>query len=167
MGKSLTATGGDREPTETKLLQFEFWRGLVDFAKARATSLSLRKPRPQHWYSLAVGRSRFHLSLTANTRLRRIGCELYIRHLQSKRAFGLLAAEKVQIETELGTELQWQELPHKRDCRVVQYRSGSIENRDEWPDLHSWLIERAEAFYRAFSKRVKELDLEDDEEESE
>ncbi len=124
--------------------------------------MSFRKPRPQNWYSLAVGRSRFNLSLTANTRLHRIGCELYIRHpRQSKKAFALLLAQKEAIESELGP-LDWQELPHRRDCRIVQYRAGDIDDRTQWPDQHAWLLERLEAFRRAFADRVRPLELGED-----
>lgn len=160
--KSLTGSERLGESTETTLTQLEFWRGFVDFARSRGTTLSLRKPRPRHWYSLAVGRSRFSLSLSASTRLRRVGCELYIHHEQSKRAFTLLQAQRPAIEAELGS-LEWQELPHRRDCRIVNYRPGAIDDRAQWPELHSWLMDRAEAFHRMFSKRVRELELEDDE----
>jgi len=163
--KTLTGSERSREPTETKLSQLDFWKGLVDYAGVQGTTLSLRKPRPQHWYPLAVGRSGFNLSLTANTLRHRIGCELYIRHRQSKKAFALLQEQRTVIEAELGT-LDWQELPHKRDCRVVQYRPGDIQDRKQWPELHGWLLERAESFYRIFTKRVRDLDLgEDDEDE--
>jgi hypothetical protein len=165
--KSITSSDEDREPTETKLLQFEFWRGLVDAAKIKGTFLRLRKPRPQHWYSLAVGRSRFHLSLTVNTQRQRLGCELYIRHKDSKQAFALLAADKVHIESELDAQLEWHELPHKKDCRIVQYRPGIVEDHANWPELHAWLLERVEAFYRTFSPRVKALDLGDEEQNEE
>ena len=126
------------------------------------SSVSFRKPRAQNWYSLAIGRSRFNLSLTANTRLRRIGCELYIRHPQhSKKAFAMLHAQKDAIESEIG-QLDWQELPHRRDCRIVQYRAGDIEDRSQWPDQHAWLLSRLEAFRRTFADRVRALDLGED-----
>src|SRR5713226_212869 len=86
--KSLTSADSGSEPSETKLSQLEFWSAFVEFGKRKGSAISFRKPRPQNWYSLAVGRSRFNLSLTANTKLRRIGCELYIRHPRhSKKAF--------------------------------------------------------------------------------
>ena len=163
--KSLGPRGEAPEPTETKLLQFEFWRALVEAARKRGTTLSLRKPRPQHWYSLAVGRSRFHLSLTVHTKLRRVGCELYIRHQESKRAFAQLAAEREGIERELGGLLQWQELPLRHDCRIIQTRDGDVNDRQSWAELHGWLLERAEAFYRVFSPKVRALELADEEDE--
>lgn len=163
--KSLTSPDSVGEPTETKLSQLEFWSALVECGRKKGTSVNLRKPRPQNWYSLAVGRSRFNLSLTANTKLRRIGCELYIRHPKySKKAFALLLSQKEAIEAELGP-LDWQELPHRRDCRIVQYRSGDIEDRTRWPEQHAWLLERLEAFKRTFSERVRALDLGQDDEE--
>ena len=160
--KSLTGTDSVGEPTETKLLQLEFWSAFVEYGKAKGSSVSFRKPRPQNWYSSAVGRSRFNLSLTANTRLRRIGCELYIRHpTHSKQAFAMLHAQKAAIESELG-ELDWQELPQGRDCRIVQYRPGDIEERGQWSELHAWLLDRLEAFRRSFTDRVRALDLGED-----
>ncbi|MBS3966322.1 MAG: DUF4268 domain-containing protein [Truepera sp.] len=162
--KSLTSPDSVGEPTETRLSQLEFWSALVECGRQKGASVSFRKPRPQHWYSLAVGRSRFNLSLTAHTKLHRIGCELYIRHPKySKKAFALLLSQKEAIEAELGP-LDWQELPHRRDCRIVQYRSGDIEDRTEWPEQHAWLLERLEAFKRTFSERVRALDLGQDDE---
>lgn len=162
--KSLTSPDSVGEPTETKLSQLEFWSALVDCGRKKGTSVNFRKPRPQNWYSLAVGRSRFNLSLTANTKLHRIGCELYIRHPKySKKAFALLLSQKEAIEADLGP-LDWQELPHRRDCRIVQYRSGDIEDRSQWPEQHAWLLERLEAFKRTFSERVRALDLGQDDE---
>ena len=70
----------------------------------------------------------------------------------------MLASQKEAIESELG-QLEWQELPHRRDCRIVQYRAGNIEDRGQWPDQHGWLLERLEAFRRTFSERVRALDL--------
>ena len=160
--KSLTGTDAVGDPTETKLSQLEFWSAFVEYGKSLRSPVSFRKPRPQHWYSLAIGRSRFHLSLTANTRLHRIGCELYIRHPQySKQAFALLFAQKDAIESELGP-LDWQELPHRRDCRIVHYHAADIDDRTKWPEQHAWLLERLQAFRRVFADRARALELGED-----
>jgi hypothetical protein len=73
-------------------------------------------------------------------------------------ALGILKLEKDAIETELG-QLDWQELPTKRAGRVAQYREANIEERPMWPEYFDWLCERAEAFHRVFSPRIKALDL--------
>lgn len=156
--KTLAGRGENDALTETQLLNEEFWRAFGDFAKTKGTKLRLRKPRLQHWYPIPIGHSRFYLSLTASTKKRRLGCELYIR--KSKLAFGLLRNDKEPIEREIGVALEWQDLPRKQDCRIAQYRPGDISDREAWPEFHAWLLERAEVFYRVFSKRVRELNLE-------
>ena len=162
-----TLTGGPEgaEPTETKLAQLEFWSALVEFAKPRNTGLSFQKPRPQHWYNISIGRSHFHLSLTVNTKLARVGCQLYMTsHPQSKRAFALLKEDQADIESILGP-LEWRELTTKRACRIVAYRPGDIGDRGTWPELQGWLLDRAVAFQRVFGPRVRALDLGEEEEE--
>lgn len=64
--------------TPTKELQKKFWDNFKSYMEERGTSLSLRKTYPRHWYSFAVGRVGFKISLTVNTRENKVGCELYI-----------------------------------------------------------------------------------------
>lgn len=147
------------EPTETKLLQLEFWTALREFASEKGSSLSFRKPRPQHWYNLAVGRSGFNIGLNANTKSKELSCELYISgRIAADVAFELLEEQKVDIETELGP-LEWMPLPKKEACRIVQLKQGDIEDKESWPELLAWCLERAQAFQTAFSSRVQALDL--------
>jgi hypothetical protein len=71
------------------------------------------------------------------------------------------SAQKNTIESELGT-LDWQELPHRRDCRIAKYRAADIDDRTQWPEQHAWLLERLQAFRRAFADRVRALELGED-----
>ena len=54
----------------------------------------------------------------------------------------------------------------RRDCRIVQYRGGDIEDRSLWPEQHEWLLNRVEAFRRTFTDRVRALDLGEDDNDS-
>lgn len=144
----------------TKAAHLEFWNAFKEFMTNSESDLRLRTPRAQHWYSIAVGRSKFHLSLTTNTQAKRIGCELYIRGATAKSAFSQLYKDKDAIESELG-ELDWQELPDGQDCRIIQYRDGDSKKKSDWPELHAWVKDRAEAFHRVFASRVKALKLEE------
>jgi len=122
------------------------------------SDLRLRTPRAQHWYPITIGRSYFVISLTTNTQAKRLGCELYIRGTTAKLAFSQLNEDKEGIEGALG-KLDWQDLPHSRDCRIVQYRDGDSKKKTDWPELHAWLKERAEAFHKELGPRVKALKL--------
>ncbi len=69
-----------------------------------------QQPRAQHWYLVAVGRSKFSISLTTNTQSKHICCEIYIQGKDAKKASMQLKQQQVEIESELG-ELEWGELP--------------------------------------------------------
>jgi hypothetical protein len=62
---------------------------------------------------------------------------------------------------ELGP-LDWQELPHRRDCRIAQFRAADIDDRTKWTEQHAWLLERLQAFRRVFTDRVRALELGED-----
>ena len=135
---------------------------MVTFFNAKKTFLSMRKPRPQHWYTIGVGKSHFQISLTLNSRLKKIGCELYISSSDAKAAFAQLLEDKIQIEKQLGGKLEWQELPTRNASRIIEYHSGNYEDLESWDKLFAWLLERAEAFHKTFSNRIQELELEED-----
>ena len=147
--------------TPTKQMHLKFWNGFKEYMTDSGTELRLRTPRPQHWYTMAVGKSKFHISLTSNTQAKRIGCEIYIRGRNAKEAFAQLIVQKDEIESRLGP-LEWQELPEGQDCRIIQYKEGDSMHEREWGTLHEWLKDRAEAFYHEFSPRIKRLDLSGD-----
>ncbi len=154
--KTVRGNTGSKVLSDTKKLHLEFWNSFKTYTDEHDSELRLRTPRAQHWYSLAVGRSKFSISLTTNTQAKRVGCELYLRGTKAKEAFALLIQQKQEIESELGN-LEWQELPEGQDCRIIRYHKGNTKNRKEWETLNTWLLESAESFYRVFSPRVKKL----------
>jgi hypothetical protein len=154
----------EKELTETKVLYLEFWTGFREFCLKHGTFLSLRKPRPQHWFSAAVGRSKFSLSLTASIQKDRLGCEVYMRGKNAKAAFKLLEKDRGAVE-QLTGPLDWQELPDGQDCRILLvHPETDISDRANWPAAFEWLKEKAELFHKAFSPRIKALPILDAEE---
>jgi hypothetical protein len=151
------AETGSGELTEAKALYLDFWAGLKDYCSVHGTFLKLRKARPQHWFSIAVGRSKFQISLTASQQNRRIGCEIYMRGINAKTAFKMLEQKKEEIENQTG-QLEWMELPQKQDCRIILYkRDVDIHNRETWQSAYAWYRENGEKFYKAFSPVIKSL----------
>lgn len=145
------------ELTEAKALYLDLWNGFKEFCQAEGTILKIRKPRPQHWFSIAVGRSKFQISLTASMQNRRVGCEIYMRGKNAKTAFKLLEVQKEQIENQTGV-LDWQELPGKQDCRIALFKLDvDPRNRSAWIDVYRWYKENAEKFYKAFSPAIRTL----------
>jgi hypothetical protein len=127
----------------TKVLQQKFWMALIDKLASDAPKIRPQKPRPQHWLNNSIGRSGFGLNITANTRDERIGVELWIPGSEAKRHFANLLEKKGEIETKLGFELDWQELPDAKACRIASwYPHASIEDEGRWEEYMEWITKR-------------------------
>jgi hypothetical protein len=155
-----------KELTEAKGIYLEFWTGFREYGLSKKTFLSLRKPRPQHWFSIAVGRSKFSISLTASIQKKRIGCEMYMRGINAKQAYKLLAKDKEAIEQSTG-DLEWHELPEGQDCRIVLFSHDiDIAEKENWKSAFEWLLSNAELFHKTFSPRIRALPIIDEADEA-
>ena len=143
--------------SDTKSLYLEFWTGFRDFCRSDGETFSLQNPRPQHWYTVSIGRSGFSISLTTSTMHNRIGCELYLRGPSAKQSFKRLKEGQKDIEEALGA-LDWKELPEGQDCRIVDYlKDFDPRNRGEWERGFRWLKKRADEFRPVFGPRVRAI----------
>jgi hypothetical protein len=147
------------QTTRTKELQLRFWTEFAEFCKRRGTFLSLPRPAPRLSYPIALGKTDIWLSLTFKITQQTLGCEVAIVCEQSKLAFELLQQQRAEIEKELG-DLQWDSPAEDgKFGKIAQFRNADLENPDVWPELFPWLKEKAEAFHRVFSPRVRALKL--------
>jgi hypothetical protein len=126
-----------------KQLQMRFWLALIEHLNAAAPGIRPQKPRPQHWLNLSIGKAGFNLAVTANTRNERIGVELYLSGSDSKKNFADLMTHKAEIETNLGFELDWQELPDAKACRVATWcQEIALEDESRWSEYLDWVTKR-------------------------
>lgn len=153
---------GDGELTATKQLQLEYWTSLWDLLGERESRIRGSKPRPQHWNSFSVGRSKFWLAATVNTQQKFIRVELSCTGNEADAYFHLLKQDQAEIQSELGADLNWQELPNRKQTRISLKKSDvDPAEMSDWPKQHAWLIETLEAFHRVFAPRVKTLNATD------
>ncbi len=151
--KSVKRSTRDGELTDTKVKQLEFWQQLRAFAKDKYPELRLRSPRPQHWYDISIGRSDRHIALIIDSRVNQVRCELYIP--DSKDLFKTLLHSAPQIENELGTQLDWQELPGKKAARIRALHKCNFADTSTWQDTFQWLCETAKRFKAVFGREWK------------
>jgi len=153
--------------TESKQLQLDFWTDFHIYVKDRGSKIKPTKPLPQHWMSIAIGRSGFQLSAIAaffdsvaksfdNHELR---AEFVIANANSKDHFKTLEGMKAQVEAELGEELTWHNPLDKQMCRIYVRQLADLKDRERWPEYHAWLLQKLEALHRTFAQRVKQLDI--------
>ncbi|NGP90025.1 DUF4268 domain-containing protein [Fodinibius halophilus] len=147
--KTLREQNQTKELTDTKLLQFEFWKQFVQYCNEKNSTLRLgRKVRPKQWYNISIGRSNARISLTLNTYKQEIRCTLYIPDDQEY--YKNYYERKEEVEKELDEKLVWLPLPDKKACRIRVVRTGNIEHEDRWDEYFQWLKEKAEKFHEFF-----------------
>lgn len=149
------STSEGREPTETKLLQLEFWNKFKEFCQNNQSKLRLRSPRYQHWYNVAIGSSKAHMVYTINTRENKIGCEIYVR--DDKELFDELENNKEKIEQELDLTFSWMALPEKKACRIKKKIDADINKSDQWESYFDWMQKTGEKVQEVFGKYIKQI----------
>jgi hypothetical protein len=142
----------------TKQLQLKFWMALTEKLKFSPSGVRPQKPRPQHWLNISIGRAGAKLSVTANTREKRLGVELYFWGADAKQNFSNLSPQKSAIEAALGFLLDWQELPDAQACRVAAwFPDASLEDESRWPEYLDWLAKRIVSMDRIIRPILKSL----------
>jgi Domain of unknown function (DUF4268) len=147
------------EFSDTRRLQFEFWTEVRRRLERSGRFRSLRTPRPQYWYDVALGRRHITLSLFANTWDKRIGVRIYLGREVADLALNQLLPMRVEIEQAIGEPLEWNPFSEKQDKIIRLMRSGDITDRAHWPELAEWITAKAVAFAEAFRSRIAALDL--------
>ena len=140
------------ELSDTKLQQLEFWTQLKAYSSEKYKHLKLQKPQPQHWYSVALGSSEAHVSMTVNTRENLLACEIYINN--NKELFQHLKTFSADIEKQLGVSLEWIEAA--KACRIkTVHDSFQISDQTKYTEYFEWLLRTTISFQKVFSDLIK------------
>lgn len=155
--KIVRDTGSTKQFSELKLNQQAFWEKLKDYGERHPSNTlkSWQKTQPQHWYNISLGSSKAHLSATINSKEGYVGMELYIPQDQDKKIFSKIFEDRLKIETHLGSEIRWMELPDKKASRILITHSGDFMSAKHQNELVEWLYANAESFAKIFSPYLK------------
>lgn len=155
-------TAATGELSETKQIQREYWGELGKTLIQRHSVVKPQKPLAQHWTNFALGRSHFVLVAFANTQKKRIAVGLVLTGPDAKAHYHLLNKDREIIEKEIGTSLDWEELPGKKESHIMLRRLNSDPtDRSKWQEQDNWLADKLEKFYQVFANRVKNLDADE------
>ncbi|MCC6526980.1 MAG: DUF4268 domain-containing protein [Polyangiaceae bacterium] len=145
--------------SDVRQLQADFWTAVRAALLATGAFPSLRAPRPQYWFNIAIGRTGLWLSLVANTQEGHVGVQLVLGAERAEQALVGLAPDRAAIEHEIGAPLLWNPHPEKQQRVLKLIHPCRLVDRTAWPAAIAWLTEYAPAFYRAFAPRVQKLEL--------
>lgn len=150
----------DTELSEARKLQRDYWDTLNGALRAAGGAVGgNRKAQPQHWMSYPIGRTGFKLSAATIRPRKLIRTELYIEGGNAKRILATLKLQQQQIEAEYGAQLEWEDLPAARDCRIALYLSCDPVDETDWPRQHNWMVENLNKLHRVFGRRIAALDM--------
>jgi hypothetical protein len=134
------------------------WEQIGEAIRATKPPFRLQKPGRDHWSSIAIGRSGFSLNMLLNTKNKSIGVELYVMVPWKMDAFNALEAQKVEIEHEVGTPLDWQVLPDKKSFRILLEANIDPKKPENLGAVKGWFIDNTARMYGAFKSRIAQLD---------
>jgi hypothetical protein len=154
------ATQASTELTPTRRIQFDWWVAFRDALIAAKALPSTQTPRPQYWYNIALGRTGFHLSATANVDECRIGIRVYLMsRFGGDAALAQLMESRDDIERDVGEALHWNPNPEASDKVIVLLRDADLRNRAAWPEYLEWMVQATVKMRRAFAQRIRDVQV--------
>ena len=146
-------------------LERRAWRKLIwedIHTKLRSTPkpCNLQRPGPDHWSSISIGRSGFHIEMLLTPRNKSIGVQLVISVVGWKQvAFNALEAQRQEIEAQLGVQLKWLAMPDKQSARILWEEQIDPDVPSHRELVIDWFALAVLPFYLAFRDRVNGLSM--------
>ena len=135
--------------------RYEYWLAFNDHAfknVAFAKAFNKRKASTDHWMTLSVGSSACYISLSQVRKYNQLVAEWYIP--DDKELYHKFYSKKDAIESEMGIQLEWNELPEKKASRILAYKEIDFEDKDHWPEQFEWLMDVALNMKKVFRKHL-------------
>lgn len=143
----------DNEMTSSNMLQYDYWTKVKDEIDKNYPMFNSRKPRGQHWYDLAIGRTLAHISLIMTTQKSELKVQLWIS--DSKEFFDYLYEMKDEIESELGYEVEWNSSKNTKSSNIIIVKKTDVHDEFKWEENIKWQLTKAADFYNVFADKVK------------
>ena len=145
---------GSEELNKSQSERLVFWTKFNDVVSERGKPFNLRKATTDHWYNVAIGVSGVLVEITLVNKEGCVGIALYI--IDDKELFDYLNEKKIEIESKLGFELDWQRLDGKKASRIIYRISGlNFDDHSNYDSLMNDIIDKVILFVKVFKKYVK------------
>ena len=145
---------GSEELNKSQSERLVFWTRFNDVVSERGKPFNLRKATTDHWYDVAIGVSGVLVEITLVNKEGCVGIALYI--IDDKELFDSLNEKKIEIESKLGFELDWQRLDGKKASRIIYRIPGlNFDNHSNYDSLMNDIIDKVILFVKVFKKYVK------------
>lgn len=154
--RTLKNYNDNKEPTEHKLLQLEFWEAFKKYLNENNLYLRIQHPRPVPYRDIRIGCSDAHILLRINIPDNQLSCSLYIKN--NKDLVEYLKQQQVSITKELGQSFIWV------DCNVHSRAEISKQNIGDFNPFDvanfQWLFDKSTLFEKVFIKYIDAFNAE-------
>jgi hypothetical protein len=151
--------------TETERSYQSFFADLVEAYAGRRPHWTKLKAGPRGYLTFGAGKGGVSLGWVFHQGPE-FCVELYISRSskeENEAIFDILHEDKADIESSLGTQLVWEQLPEKQACRIKWARQidGRITelSSEQRAELIDWGVDTMDAFQDEFEQRVSELEI--------
>lgn len=132
--KTVKALADKGELNEREKYRLDYWNQFNDVIDQRGRPFNKHKATIDHWYTIAVGSSKCHISIDLVNKEHKIRVGLWIR--DNKELFDYLFDNKEEIEKVFGMKLDWDRLEGKKASVICTYISGlNFKHQDNYPEL--------------------------------
>lgn len=146
--------------------QFAFWTAFSEAgADVPGTDRYDRKPGRQNWMSFGIGRSEVELLAVAAhgdpaglLPAHHIRVELVFYGDAAEARYEQVGTKRGEIESGLGTSPTWVDPESGWRPRIYVSKAADVDDRDDWPNQHRWLLEWLQKFDDVFRPLVQNLD---------
>jgi hypothetical protein len=152
---------GRQAPISNRYLAYRsFFQLLLDQLREVHNYTNARIAQPQSWYSFSSGIANisYGASFAAGNRLR---AEVYISAEdinRNKAIFDWLFQRKADIEAQMGEDLVWERLDHRRASRISAVRQNTTiaDAAEHGDELRAWLIDHLLRLKSVFAPLLRE-----------
>ena len=144
----------------------EFWSEFIpEFHEAHPGWSRARTPPKASWIQFPAGKTgvRYCVAFCRLDNCYRCRIELYIDKGDTEgtaQVFNALVERRNEIEKLFGGPLEWESLGNRRASRIASYYPDDVRvrERERWPSLRKWAIERMGVFRTALQPHLDALD---------
>lgn len=148
--KNVKALAEKGELNERQKHRLDFWTKFNDFIDERGKPFNKHKPSTDHWYTVAVGSSKCHISIDLVHKDHKIRVGLWID--DNKEMFDYFYENKDAIEKAVGVSLDWDKLENKKAsviCTCIP--KLNFHDKSNYNDLMNKTIDLVIALREAFT----------------
>ena len=153
-------------PTAGQETQLAYWTAFSETgADVPGTDRYDRKPGRQNWMSFGIGRSGVELLAVAARGDpagllpdHHIRVELVFYGDAAEARYEQIGAQRGEIDSGLGISPTWVNPESGWRPRIYVSKAADVDDRDDWPNQHRWLLKWLQKFDDVFRPLVQNLD---------